>query len=141
MKLITRDTDYAIRALCCIAGAREKTLSVRDLTGKLDMQRPFLRKILQKLNKEGLLDSSKGRGGGFTLALAPEKISVYSVMRVFQGPFSISEHLFKGKTCQFIETCFLKKKLDELERIITREMKSITIRSLLKKGPDFTGEV
>ena len=52
MKLITRDTDYAIRALCCIAGSGKKELSVRDLTDRLAMQRPFLRKILQKLNKD-----------------------------------------------------------------------------------------
>ncbi|MGB2600660.1 MAG: Rrf2 family transcriptional regulator [Candidatus Omnitrophota bacterium] len=137
MKLITRDTDYAIRALCCIAGSEKTELSVRDLTDKLAMQRPFLRKILQELNKKGLLKSYKGRGGGFTLTVKPERVTVFDLVEIFQGPFQLSEHLFKGKTCPFIRTCYLKKKIDDMERNVIREMKSVTIASLLKSGHNF----
>lgn len=137
MKLITRDTDYAIRALCCIAGSGKKELSVRDLTDRLAMQRPFLRKILQQLNKEGLLKSTKGRGGGFTMTVRPEKVTVFDLVEIFQGPFQLNEHLFKGKTCPFIKTCYLKKKIDNMERNLVREMRSVTIASLLKNGHNF----
>ena len=57
MKLITRDTDYAIRALSCIAADKEKVYTVTELTKSLDVPRPFLRKILQILNHKGLLKS------------------------------------------------------------------------------------
>ncbi len=137
MKLITRDTDYAIRALCCIAGAGKQGLSARDLTRRLDMQRPFLRKILQVLNKKGLLKSSKGRSGGFTLAVKPGKITVLDIVEVFQGPFDLSEHVFKGKTCPHIRTCYMKKRIDKMEKYIAAELKSMTISSLLEKGNTF----
>ena len=55
MKLITRDTDYAVRALVFIAKQKEEIVSVRDLVEKLKIPKPFLRKILQLLNKKGLL--------------------------------------------------------------------------------------
>jgi Rrf2 family protein len=137
MKLITRDTDYAIRALCCIAGSEKKELSVRDLTDRLAMQRPFLRKILQHLNKKGILKSTKGRGGGFTMTVNPEKVTVFDLVEIFQGPFQLNEHLFKGKTCPFIKTCYLKKKIDNMEKNLIREMRSVTIASLLKDGRNF----
>ena len=84
MKLITRDTDYAVRALCYMAGTKRQMVSVPDLVKELKVPGPFLRKILQILNKKGVLRSSKGRGGGFMLAGAPKKIFLVDLMEIFQ---------------------------------------------------------
>jgi len=132
MKLITRDTDYAIRALTCIAGEKKKVVTVTALSGKLDMPRAYLRKILQRLSKGGLLKSSKGKGGGFSLACNPQKVTVFSIIEVFQGPFQLSEHIFKGKKCPRIKTCRLKKKLDKIDKTVMQQLKAITILSLMK---------
>ncbi|MFH1877738.1 MAG: Rrf2 family transcriptional regulator [Candidatus Omnitrophota bacterium] len=134
MKLITRDTDYAIRAISCIAGAGRQELSVRDLTVQLGIPRPFLRKILQVLNKEGILHSQKGKGGGFSLAVRPEKITVHDLIVIFQGEFEISEHVVTGNICPFIRSCYLKKKLDNAQDYLARAMKSITVASLLRNS-------
>ena len=133
MKLITRDTDYAIRALTCIAGAKGASSSVSRLAKELDMPRPFLRKILQRLNKEGLVKSTKGKGGGFSIVVSPAKISVFDLVEIFQGPFQLNEHVLKGKSCPRVRTCYLKKRLDMLEKDVMRELRSITIASLVKE--------
>lgn len=65
MKLITRDTDYAIRALCFITIGRKEIIPVRELVENLKVPRPFLGKLLQILNKKRLLKSYKGLGGIF----------------------------------------------------------------------------
>ena len=57
MKLITRNTDYAIRALCFIARKKKQVVSVKELVSKLRIPKPFLRKISQRLNKERILVS------------------------------------------------------------------------------------
>ena len=132
MRMITRDTDYAIRALCCIARSRERIVSVRDLTSSLKIPRPFLRKILQKLNKAKILRSYKGIGGGFALAESAENISVMDLIEAFQGPFSITEHTFKSKACPHTKKCKLKKKLDRIEKGVADELRSISLASLLK---------
>lgn len=134
MKLITRDTDYAVRALCCISGSRERLVSVRGLITKLKIPKSFLRKILQILNKKGLLKSYKGKGGGFALALSPHNIFLLDVIEVFQGQAKLNECMFKKKTCPNVNICLLKKKLDSIEKYVMKELKSITIASLLKKG-------
>lgn len=131
MKLITRDTDYAIRALCFIAQSKERTVSVTKLVKELRIPRPFLRKLLQILNKKGVLVSLKGQGGGFRLGLAPEKIFIVDVMEVFQGPLTLNECIFKKRICPDRSSCLLKYKLDGIERKVVSELKAINIASLL----------
>jgi Rrf2 family protein len=133
MKLITRDSDYAIRALCCIAAAKS-LVSVRDLSKKLDMPYPFLRKILQALTQAGLLLSIKGRGGGFNLAKSAKKILIVEVTKVFQGKFILTEHTFKGKICPQVKACKLKKQLDNIEKDVYAKLKKINIASIIEKS-------
>jgi len=133
VKLITRNTDYAVRALCCIAEQKQEVISADQLVKSLDMPRPFLRKILQTLNKKGLLNSSRGKGGGFALALSPGKITLTDVMKIFQGPIRLNECKFKKSHCPYISDCLLKKKIDEIEKEVIAKLKAITIASITKK--------
>jgi Rrf2 family protein len=133
VKLITRNTDYAVRALGCIAEQKQEVISADQLVKSLNMPRPFLRKILQTLNKKGLLDSSKGKGGGFTLAVPPGEITLTDVMEIFQGPTRLNECKFRKSDCPYINDCFLKKKIDEIEKEVIVKLKAITIASIIKK--------
>jgi Rrf2 family protein len=133
VKLITRETDYAVRALCCIAEQKQEVISADQLVKSLEMPRPFLRKILQTLNKEGLLNSSKGKDGGFALALSPGKITLTDVMKIFQGSIRLNECKFKKSDCPYRNECLLKKKIDEIEKEVMAKLKAITIASIIKK--------
>ncbi len=132
MKLITRDTDYAVRALAFIATHKNEIISVKRLAGKLKIPRPFLRKILQILNKKGLLKSYKGQGGGFMLAQSINRIFLLDLIEIFQGPIKVDECIFKKRICPNIKTCKLKKRLDSIQRYVISELRNITLASLLK---------
>ena len=134
MNLITRNTDYAIRALCYIVKSNKDIVSVKELIESLKMPRPFLRKVLQELNKKGILRSYKGKNGGFVLATRPEKIYVSKLIEIFQGPIKLQEHTFKKKICPEIKSCILKKKIDEMEKYTISRLNSLSIASLLKTG-------
>jgi len=131
MKLITRDTDYAIRALCYIAKYKKETISVKELVARLKIPMPFLRKIFQVLNNKKILKSHKGKGGGFGLAKEPGDILVLDLMKIFQGPFELNEHVFKNSPCPHKKTCRLKKRLDRIEVHIISELGDMTLKSLL----------
>ncbi|MDD4956402.1 MAG: Rrf2 family transcriptional regulator [Candidatus Omnitrophica bacterium] len=130
---MTRDTDYAVRALVCIAGSGKKIVSVKELAEELEIPRPFLRKIFQRLNKKGVLKSCKGKGGGFSLVLSPDDINIFDILETFQGTMHLNDHMFKGKVCPHIAECVFKDKLDAIESYLTGEFKAISITSLLKK--------
>ena len=134
MKLITRDTDYAMRALCLIAGQKNDIVSVSWLVRELKIPRPFLRKILQILTKKGILKSYKGKGGGFVLNVPKEQIFLIDIIKAFQGPIGISQHIFKNKICPNMKNCKLKKKLDDIEKYIIFKLKDITLSSLSVRG-------
>ncbi len=132
MKLITRDVDYAIRALCLIAGGEDKLVSAGELVSVLGIPRPFLRKNLQKLHKAGILNACQGHRGGFSLALRPDKIRVVDIISIFQGGFRLNECVFKKQPCPRRATCRLKKQIDAIGRYVARKLAGITIAYLLK---------
>jgi len=133
MKLITRDTDYALRALSFIARNGPDIVSISELTRKLRTPRPFLRKILQILNREGLVRSYKGKGGGFMLALTPDKIFLADLIEIFQGSLKLNECIFKKKICPNTKGCRLKKRIDNIQKRVVSELREITLASLLEE--------
>lgn len=133
MKLITRDIGYAVTVLCVIAEQKRRRISVSELAKKLNIPKHFLRKIMQVLNKKGVLRSYKGRGGGFVLAQAPRKILLINLIEIFQGPVKLSECIFKKTICPNIQRCKLKKKIDVIGKYVISKLKNITLASLLEK--------
>jgi len=132
VKLITRDTDYAIRALAYIAGHQERIVSATELVRKIRMPRPFLRKILQNLDKKGLLKSYKGKGGGFALAVPPDEISILGLIKIFQGPFKLNECFFKKHLCPNTKDCGLKRRIDRIEKYVLKELAAINLGYLYR---------
>lgn len=132
MKLITRDTDYAIRAICFIARHKKERVSVVELVEELKIPRPFLRKLLQVLNKKGILKSYKGQGGGFILHKAPKEISLVQLMEIFQGPLTLNECFLKKMRCPNMKRCALRKRILNIENYVVRQLKGVTIASLLR---------
>lgn len=131
MKLITRDTDYAVKSLVFIAKSKKDIVPVSTLVRKLKMPRPFLRRILQELNKNGIVKSYKGLGGGFQLALSPEEIFLTDIIKVFQGPARLNECIFRKKICSDMSSCILRMKIDDIERQVISALNSINISSLM----------
>lgn len=134
MKLITRNVDYAVRALCFMAEKQNGIVSVSGLSAELKIPRPFLRKILQILNNKGILNSQRGKGGGFTLAVPPERIYLADLIEAFHGPLKLNECFLRKNICSDVRTCILKKKVNDIEGQVIRGLKSITIESLLDNG-------
>ena len=132
MKLITRDTDYALQAICFIAQQKGKIVSVSDLVKGLKMPRPFLRKVLQVLNREGVLRSHKGKGGGFIVGKPVKAIRLVDLIKIFQGSFQLNECFFRKMKCPNVKTCALRKRVEIMENYIASELESITIASLLR---------
>ena len=134
MKLLTRDTDYAVRSLMYMAKVKRSSVLVSELTRELKIPKAFLRRILQSLSKKEILDSQKGKGGGFRLKLPPKKIFVIDLIRIFQGDLKINECLFKKNVCPDIKNCSLRRKIKQMEKLVFSELKDVSVASLLKGG-------
>ena len=132
MKLITRDTDYALRALCFIAKDKNRFNSTMRLARSLKIPRPFLRQILQVLSRSNILKSYKGNMGGFLLNKDPKKVFLSEIINIFQGPFILNECSLNKHPCPNIKSCVLRKKISKIEEYVLKEIKSITLDSLMR---------
>ncbi len=131
MRLINRNTDYAIRALLFFAREDNTLVSVSRLAEELGIPYPFLRRILLSLKRAGYLDSTKGREGGFRLIKDPAEIRVVDLIRVFQGEVKLTECFLQKNICPDTESCPLRKKIKELEEIMVSRLSSLTLQELL----------
>lgn len=132
MKLLTRDTDYAVRALLAMA-VRKSIVAVSELVVELNIPRAFLRRILQRLTKAGILKSWKGKRGGFVLKRPPGDIRLANLMAIFQGPVRLNECLFKKRLCPNRNTCPLRSEINEIENFAVKKLQLITIAGLLRQ--------
>ena len=131
MKFITKDMDYAIRAVIAIASSNKKILNVKDILSKTLIPRPFLRKIMQKLSQKGLVKTIKGRNGGFSLV--KQDVSIYDIIRSFSKKITLNDHLFRGEKCPFYATCNVKVELDKIDDEIIRRFKNVSIQKIIDK--------
>lgn len=129
MKLITREVDYAVRALAAIARAG-RGASAAELERAACVPRPFLRKILQGLARKGIIRSSKGRGGGFALARAARKITLGDIIEAVSGPIKFNDCLFGGRLCRNHKACLLRSKVFEIEAKVLKEVRRTTLADL-----------
>ena len=120
-----------MRALVYIAAKAPKVVPVSGMEIKTGVSRPFLRKILQKLNRAGVLRSRKGRGGGFVLAKRPEKIFLSELISVFQGSMAQDACVFNGLLCSSHKTCRLRDRLGAVEGKMMAEIEKISLKSLM----------
>ena len=130
MKLITRDTDYAVRAVCYIAKQKGQMVSASQLVERIKVPHSFLRKQLQLLNKKGILKSYRGKGGGFQLGVAADKIYLIDLIKVFQGELMLSECFLKKRICPERVRCSLRKKILGIEKYAVDQLSSVTIADL-----------
>lgn len=130
MKLINRDVDYAARALVFMARANKPTVSVALMREPVGVTGPFLRKIMQKLHKAGIVHAVKGKGGGFALARNPENITLRQLMDALQGRLKLNDCVFRQKVCQHHAACILRHKIAGMETRLLAEIDGVTIKDL-----------
>jgi Rrf2 family protein len=133
MKLLTKNTDYAIRALLVLAKEPSQYLSARMIAREQKMPYQFLRTIMQKLIKNKLVVSKEGVSGGFKIKKDPKKIKITDIIYIFQGNIELSECLFRKKICHNRENCALRKEIKRIELLVGNEFSKLTIYKLLKK--------
>jgi Rrf2 family protein len=131
MKLLTKDTDYAVRAIMYLARNDDGYRSSSKISEAEGIPLQFLRRILQELAKAGLVTSREGVTGGVKLKASPANIRVSDIIKIFQGKIEISDCMFRKTLCANRTKCVLRKRIKAIEAMVTREFEKVTIAGLL----------
>jgi Rrf2 family protein len=87
--MLSKKAKYAIKALLALADhARDEPMRISDLAQAEQIPPKFLELILLGLKNQGLLQSRKGKGGGYLLARDPANIYLGQIVRMFDGPLA-----------------------------------------------------
>ena len=83
-------SQYAFKALTYLSEKfNEGPVLISEIASKKKIPIKFLESILLELKKADILDSKKGKGGGYFLKQKPEKVKVSTVIRLINGPIAM----------------------------------------------------
>lgn len=105
--MLTRTGGYALHAALAIAemGADGRAVRAHEVADALSLPPNYLAKILQALARAGILESERGRRGGFRLARAPADIRLIDVVEGFDDLGRERRCLLGRGTCSDIGGC------------------------------------
>lgn len=95
--LITRECDYAVRAVRALADYSKK--SVKEICDTEEIPLQYAYKILKKLEKGGLVRGSRGTTGGYELIKDLNTFTLYDIVMSIEKELFLNECLEKGYEC------------------------------------------
>jgi Rrf2 family protein len=88
--MLSKKSQYAFQALMYLAEKSGKDpVLIAEISKKKKIPLKFLENILLELRKAGILESKKGKGGGYYFAKSPSDVTLATVMRLIDGPISL----------------------------------------------------
>jgi Rrf2 family protein len=88
--MLNKKTQYALQALMFLAEQQNyEPVLIAVIAEKKQIPLKFLENILLQLKKEGILESKKGKNGGYFLSIPPSSIPISKIIRILQGPIAM----------------------------------------------------
>jgi Rrf2 family protein len=123
--MLSKKTQYALKALTYMTERKKDgPVLIAEIAKKKKIPLKFLENILLELKKAGMLDSKKGKGGGYFFKTDPSEIPLAQVMRLIEGPIA----LLPCVSLNFYQKC---KDCDEKKCGLNKVMKQVRDNTLI----------
>lgn len=133
MDVLRRNTDYALRAVVHLARHwQDGPVSTAEIAETEEVSYQLACKLMQRLQKAGLVESTMGPRGGFTLSRRPSKINLAEVIEAVQGKIRLNQCLMGDYKCPREACCPVYKKLTGLQNQIDGYFAKISLAELIK---------
>lgn len=142
---ISRKVEYGTRSMLFLASLPEgMTTTFREIAKKMDIPQDFLAKILKTLVGAGLVRSTRGSHGGYSLAQPASQISFLDVIEAVEGKVSVNLCTDQDHTgCHYTSACsmqhlwqFGQERMLEVYR--AAKLDKLAMRSLIHRSPVVT---
>ena len=129
---VGRRVDYALRALCYLAGRGDGRVVTRtEIQAQQAVPPHFLSKILRRLAAAGVLESVPGAHGGFRLARPADRITVREVYECIEGTLSLIDCIGQRDAfCCFASVCTQRDVWRGAQALLLDYLDSITVRQI-----------
>jgi Rrf2 family protein len=133
--MFNKETEYALRGLVYIQlqNSYNRRPGIVEIAKEIEAPQFFIAKILQRLVKQGVLQSVKGKGGGFHFAEGKESFTISDLVNLTGGNKTLNGCGFGLKHCDCENPCPLHEQYAPIREAINRLVSTETIQSLAKK--------
>lgn len=137
--MISKKTKYGLKALIYLARQYDKgPILIADLARDEHLPKKFLENILLSLKNNGILQSRKGKGGGYYLGRHPSKITFGQAIRVMEGPLApvpcVSETAYaKCTECENEVSCGIRLVMKDVREAMAAILDGTTLADVLEK--------
>lgn len=128
--MLSQTVEYALRAVVHLASEAPDSRTTGQLSEATQVPTAYLSKVLQALVKEGVVRSQRGAGGGVSLAVAPEELTILDVVnavdplqRIETCPLKLSSH--------GVRLCPLHRRLDDALATVEAAFGGTTVAEVL----------
>lgn len=134
--MISTTSEYALRALAQLARLPEGTaVLARDLAKATNVPSNYLSKILVSMRNAGILDSTRGSGGGYRLHKPAEEIFLIDVIELFEGSKAKPTCLLNNRECSEQTPCTAHRAWRELSMAYNGFLISTSLASIAGLSP------
>jgi len=137
--MISNKAKYAFRALLAIAAEREgDALTSAEIARRHNIPHKFLEQILLDLKKAGILDSRRGKTGGYVMLRPADTISFGEVLRLFEGPLAplpcLSRNAYRRcEDCESEARCEIRREFARFYDASRQVLDSRTIADAMRE--------
>lgn len=139
--MISNKARYAFRALFAVAGAPAgESLTTAEIARTHNIPQKFLEQIMVDLKKSGILESRRGKSGGYVMLRPADTISLGEVLRLFEGPLAplpcLSRQAYRRcDDCRDEATCELRREFGRSYDASRAVLDSRTVADALANAP------
>lgn len=127
---INRTMDYALRSLVYLGIHGNGDLG--QIASQQHIPQSYLAKVMKRLAQAGIVRSTLGREGGYSLRLPPDHITLFRVFEAVEGTFALFDCYQGDEECFFLGGgCILKNHLGRLELEIIKLLEQTTLADML----------
>lgn len=127
---VSKSLDYAVRSLTYIAKEKASVFTIRDISQKQHIPQNYLAKIMRKLVQKGLLSSSPGPDGGYSLRKPTEDISLKDIYEAIEGDMQLIDCMEKNVVCELFDSCTQRSVWDHLQLHTLTFLNDISVKDI-----------
>jgi len=131
MLRLSKKADYALMAVRHLAlKAGPPSTSAREIAEQYDIPIELMAKVLQRLVRAGVLISTQGTRGGYTLGRPSSLISVADVIQAVDGPVTVTACSPDDHACEQYGTCSIRDPLWKIKSRILETLSTVSVAEL-----------
>ncbi len=136
--MLSSRARYATRAVLDLSLlADQGPIQIQDIASRQNIPVKFLQQILVALKMTGFVQSRKGPGGGYSLAVPPQEITLGAVLRAMDGPIApiscVSVTKFSECGCPNPEVCALRVAFKDVRNVMSEVLDQTTFAELAER--------